>query len=325
MTSMSDTAIALRYGTSRKLRILMTGGTGFIGRPLAAALGLAGHDLLILSRGGSPPAEEASGQARFVRDLQQLGCDEHIDCIINLAGEPLARGRWNAERKARFLSSRLQVTDQLLQLVQRLEHKPEVLLNASAVGYYGHQQDQPLDEGASARDCFSHQLCARWEERAGAFEPLGLRVCLLRIGVVLGRDGGPLAELRRPFDWGVATQLGNGRQWLPWIHLQDVLDICAFALGQPQLQGAINLTAPEPVTQAAFSRALRRQITHPCIPLPVPAWLLRLLVGEMADEILLSGQRVVPQKLLQHGYVFRYPTLPQALTDLTSTTSDATT
>src|SRR5690606_36088710 len=131
MTAMSDTAIALRYGTSRKLRILMTGGTGFIGRPLAAALGLAGHDLLILSRGGSPPAEEASGQARFVRDLEQLGCDEHIDCIINLAGEPLAKGRRNAERKARFLSSRLQVTDQLLQLVQRLEHKPELLLNAS--------------------------------------------------------------------------------------------------------------------------------------------------------------------------------------------------
>lgn len=312
------TPFALRYGTSRRLRILITGGTGFIGRPLAAALAQAGHELLILTRNPLATPEGSPGQTTVITDLAQIPDNEVIDCIINLAGEPLAKGRWNAERKARFLDSRLQLTDRLLQLVQRLGHKPEMLLNASAVGYYGHQQDQLLDEHAPAQDCFSHQLCARWEERARQFEPLGLRVCLLRIGVVLGRDGGPLQELRRPFEHGIAARLGHGRQWLPWIHLHDVLDIVAFILDHPQMRGAVNVTAAEPVTQAAFTDTLRRQLKRRCVTVPVPAWLLRLLVGEMADEILLSGQRVIPQKLLQQGYVFRYPTLPQALAELAS-------
>ncbi len=317
-THTPTTPIPLRYISPRPLRILLSGGTGFIGQPLSMALSQAGHEVLILTRGSVPATSGLAGRICYLSNLNQISNDERIDCIINLAGEPLARGRWTPQRKTSFLSSRLQVTEDLLHLVQRLQHKPEVLLNASAVGYYGHQQDQHLDEQAVPVDCFSHQLCRQWEEAAKAFEPLGLRVCLLRIGVVLGRHAGPLQELRRSFDWGLATRLGNGRQWMPWVHLQDVLDICAYLLEHPELSGAFNITAPEPVSQAVFSRTLGRQLA--CLPvnLSIPAWALRLLIGEMADEILLSGQRVVPRKLLESGYRFAHPNLPEALADLTS-------
>ncbi|MET1077991.1 MAG: TIGR01777 family oxidoreductase [Pseudomonas sp.] len=316
LQSADDHAHALRYANGKSLKILMTGGTGFIGQPLAMALSLAGHEVLILTRRIAPAADAFSGRIAFITDLQLIRSDERIDGIINLAGEPLAKGRWTPARKAIFLQSRLQVTDALLQLVKRLQHKPELLLNASAVGYYGHQQDGLLDEHAAAIDCFSHQLCSQWEKRALTFEQRGLRVCLLRIGIVLGNNGGPLQELRRSFELGVATQLGSGRQWLPWIHLHDVLDICAFLLSKPELQGAVNVTAPEPVTQAEFATTLARQLGNTPFRIKVPARLLRLLMGEMADEILLSGQRVVPRKLLEHGYTFAHSTLPAALADL---------
>ncbi|MBB2495111.1 TIGR01777 family protein [Pseudomonas sp. UL070] len=309
---------ALRYSSSKQLRILLTGGTGFIGHPLSIALSQAGHEVLILTRGKIPASSQLAGRISYLSDLDQIASHERIDCIINLAGEPLAHGRWTPQRKATFLSSRLQVTDALLRLVERLQQKPEVLLNASAVGFYGHQHDQRLNEQAAPVDCFSHQLCQQWEHAALNFETQGVRVCLLRIGIVLGRNGGPLQELRSSFDLGLATRLGNGRQWMPWIHLQDVLDTCAFLLTRPDLTGAFNVTAPEPVQQATFSHALGKQLACLPISLPVPAKLLRLLVGEMADEILLSGQRVVPRKLLDSGYQFAYPDLSKALKELTA-------
>ena len=307
--------VQLRHMPTGRLRVLMTGGSGFIGSPLASALSAAGHEVLVLTR---DPTNLRNIHARVtcITDLAQLADDEHIDVIINLAGEPLAGGRWSEQRKRRFLHSRLQVTNDLLLLVQRLQHKPQVLLSGSAVGYYGHWQDQALDELSQPRDCYSHQLCAQWETRAQEMEALGVRVCLLRIGVVLGRQGGPLQELRRPFELGLATQLGDGRQWLPWIHLPAVLDTCAFLLASPTLRGAINLTAPSPVTQREFCQQMQKQLRQALLKVRVPAPLVRLLVGEMADEVLLSGQRVLPQKLLAHGYSFRFAELTPALHDL---------
>ncbi|MDG9922711.1 MULTISPECIES: TIGR01777 family oxidoreductase [unclassified Pseudomonas] len=312
-----ETVLQLRHPPARRLRILLTGGSGFIGSPLASSLSQAGHDVLVLTR-DLANVRHIRGRITCLTSLEQIASDERIDCIINLAGEPLAESRWNEERKRRFLQSRLTTTDALLSLVQRLEHKPDVLLNGSAVGYYGHWQDEELDENSAARSCFSHQLCAQWEERARQMEAFGVRVCLLRIGVVLGRDGGPLQELRRSFDLGVAAQLGNGQQWMPWIHLHDVLDICVFLLANPNIQGPINLTAPEPVTHAGFCTLLKRQLPSALISVRVPTLLVRMLVGEMADEVLLSGQRVLPAKLLEHGYAFRYPELAIALRQLTA-------
>ncbi|MGE8362265.1 TIGR01777 family oxidoreductase [Pseudomonas sp.] len=307
--------IQLRSLADRRLRILITGGSGFIGTPLANALSQQGHDVLLLTRN----IGNLSGiRTRVIclTDLQQVTDDERIDAIINLAGEPLAAARWTARRKQRFVQSRLDMTDALLQLVQRLNSKPEVLLNGSAVGFYGHWHDEELNESSPGRTCFSHELCAQWEQRATRMEALGVRVCLLRIGIVLGRDGGPLKELRRAFDKGVAAELGDGRQWMPWIHLHDVLDICALLIASPAISGAINLTAPAPVPHAAFVTALKRYIPRARFRVRVPAPAVRLLVGEMADEVLLSGQRVVPDKLLQHGYVFRHAALDTALEDL---------
>ncbi len=306
----------LRYLPTAPQTVLITGGSGFIGRPLVKALSQAGHRVLVLTRSIEGAARGLDGRVTLLTSLEQIGDDEVIDCIVNLAGEPLAAGRWTPARKAAFGASRERMTEQLLQLAQRLRHKPKTLLSGSAVGYYGHHQDAFLDERAAAHDGFSHQLCKRWEDRALALESLGIRVCLLRIGIVLGRDGGPLQTLRLPFDFGIATQLGDGRQWMPWIHLDDVLDSCAFLMGRPDIQGAVNLCAPEPVTQAAFSRQLKQHIRQALIGVKVPAALLRLLVGEMADEVLLSGQRVIPGKLMEKGYVFRYGTLAVALDHL---------
>ncbi|MDX5372820.1 MAG: TIGR01777 family oxidoreductase [Pseudomonadaceae bacterium] len=307
----------LHHLPERRLRILLTGGSGFIGSPLAGALSQAGHEVMVLTRN---PANlgQIQGRVTCLTDLGQIDDSEHIDCIINLAGEPLAAARWTPERKRRFLHSRLEVTEALLQLVQRLEHKPETLLSGSAVGYYGHWQDQELDESSAPHDCFSHQLCAQWEQRAQQIRDLGVRVCLLRIGVVLGRHAGPFAELRRSFNLGVASQLGHGRQWMPWIHLHDVLDICTFLLDRPNIEGPVNLTAPSPVTHADFVTLLQQQLPSALIRVRIPAFMVRWLVGEMAEEVLLSGQRVLPAKLLEQGYAFRYPDLNAALQQLTA-------
>lgn len=308
----------LRHSPGRHLRILLTGGSGFIGSPLASALSQTGHDVIVLTRN---PANlwQIRGRVSCITDLGQIANNERIDCIINLAGEPLAASRWTTERKLDFLQSRITVTDALLQLVERLERKPEVLLSGSAVGYYGHWDDQKLDEHSVPRDCFSHQLCAQWEQRAQQMQTYGVRVCLLRIGIVLGRDGGPLEELRRPFDLGVASQLGCGAQWMPWIHLHDLLDICAFLLDRTDIEGPVNLSAPNPVIHTEFVTQLRRQLPFTLIRVHVPAFLVRWLVGEMADEVLLSGQRVLPSKLLESGYSFRYPELAAALNQATGT------
>lgn len=307
--------ITLSHPPAARLRVLITGGSGFIGSPLASALSAAGHDVHVLTR---DPANLRNIRARvtYLTHLDQIADNERIDAIINLAGEPLAGGRWSERSKRRFLDSRLQTTNDLLLLVQRLQHKPEVLLSGSAVGYYGHWQAQTLDEDSQPRDCYSHQLCAQWENRAQEMRTQGVRVCLLRIGVVLGPQGGPLQELRRPFELGVATQLGDGKQWLPWIHLHDVLDACAFLITTKAIDGAVNLTAPAPVTQSEFCQQMRGQVRQALLTIKVPAWLVRLLVGEMADEVLLSGQRVLPQKLLAHGYRFRFAELNPALRDL---------
>jgi uncharacterized protein len=309
-------AMHLRYLPQPPQTVLITGGSGFIGRPLVKALSQAGHRVLVLTRSIESAAKDLDGRVTLLTNLEQIGDDEVIDCIVNLAGEPLAAGRWTQTRKAAFSASRVRITEQLLQLAQRLRHKPKTLLSGSAVGYYGHHQDAVLDERAAAHDGFSHQLCKRWEDRALALENLGVRVCLLRIGIVFGRDGGPLQTLRLPFDFGVATQLGDGRQWLPWVHLDDVLDSCAFLMGRPDIRGPVNLCAPEPVTQAELAQQLRWRIRQALFRVRVPGAVLRLLVGEMADEVLLNGQRTVPAKLLEKGYVFRHADLAGALDNL---------
>ncbi len=300
--------------SSNDMQILITGGTGFIGTPLVHALSKQGQRVLVLTR-QQALTQKKSDSIRYINSLDEISDDEHLHAIINLAGESLAESRWTEQQKQNLINSRLHTTRDLFTCVQRLQHKPDVLINASAIGFYGPQGDTKLDESAATVDCFSHQLCQQWEAAAQQFETFGTRVCRLRFGVVFGPDGGAFSELRRSFDFGVASQFGDGKQWMSWVHRDDVIGVILYVLQHADIAGAINTTAPEPVTNAQFCAAMRTN-KRTLIKLKLPAFVMRTLVGEMAEELLLTGQRVVPKKLVDSGYTFKYPDLQPALASL---------
>ena len=293
------------------MRILITGGTGFIGAALLPALSTDGHDIILLSRQRRP----CRGRYRSVTELAQLPDTETVDAVINLAGASLAGRRWNETYKRELVASRIDTTRSLLQFIERLERKPAVMLSASAIGYYGHHGDEELAEDGATVPGFAQALCEDWENVAGEAEALGPRVCTLRLGVVLDRDGGALQQMLLPFRLGVGNWVGDGRQWFSWIHRDDVVAAMQFLLEDATLQGPFNLTAPEPVTARGFCEAIQRP-RRTLVTLPMPAALMRLAVGEMAEELLISGQRVVPEALQAAGFAFRYPSVDQALADI---------
>lgn len=291
--------------------VLVTGATGFIGRRLAQALVTAGHDVIVLAR---DPAKAAALPTpfRLITGLSQLPDETRIDAIVNLAGEPIATGLWTVAKRHAILASRLRMTGNVVRLIRRLKHKPAVLINASAIGWYGLRGDESLTESADGRACFTRSVCADWERAAVQAERFGVRVVRLRIGVVLGTEGGMLANLLVPFEYGLGGPLGAGTQWVSWIERDDLIRLIAHAIAQPALSGAVNATAPEPVRNATFAQELGRALHRPAF-MRLPAALLRLLAGDLAREILLGGQRVTPEKLLASGFAFRHATLRAAL------------
>jgi uncharacterized protein (TIGR01777 family) len=295
------------------MHILLTGGTGFIGSPLADVLLAGGNELIVLSR----QSRVDRPHCRFVQSLETVQDNEPLDAVINLAGAPLAARRWNAAYKREIRASRLDTTREVLDLLRRLHRPPAVLLSASAIGYYGHHGDEYLDEYAPVTPGFAQHLCSDWEALALQAQSLGVRVCLLRLGVVLGNDGGALQQMASSFRFGVAAWLGTGRQWLSWVHRQDVVRAIQFLLERDDLQGPFNITAPEPVTGRDLAVALQAHY-RTFIRLGVPAAVMRLLVGEMAGELLLNGQRVLPRRLEAAGFAFNYPRLASALTGIYS-------
>jgi uncharacterized protein (TIGR01777 family) len=294
------------------MRILLTGGTGFIGGALIERLLQRGDSVLVYSRDRS---HFGSDNIQYINDLSDISKNDYFECFINLAGENMSRGRWNEARKAELIGSRIDSTRAIFELAQRLQRPPRVLLSASAIGYYGHQGDQRLSEDAPPEEGFSHRLCQAWEQEASRFEGLATRVCRLRLGVVLADQGGAMDELTRSFRFGLGCWLGSGSQWLSWIHRDDAIRAMEFLLDDSQVGGVYNLTAPEPVTNRQFCQALCQHLPV-LLSVPVPGPILRLAVGEMADELLLNGQRVLPRRLQEAGFVFRYGTLAQALPDL---------
>ena len=293
------------------MHILLTGGTGFIGSTLCEQLHADGHRLTILTR---RPAD-GNPAYRNIGNLDEVATDERMDAIINLAGASLADRRWSETYKREIYSSRLDTTQRLLDLVRRLEHKPRTLLSASAIGFYGHHGDEVLDEGGICTPGFSQELCSQWEALAQSASAHGLRVCLLRLGVVFDRGGGAFARMALPFKFGMGNWLGDGRQWLSWVHRRDVIRAMLFLLERDDLAGPFNLTAPEPVTSRGFNDAVKRR-KRVLLSAPMPAAIARLALGEVADELLLNGQRVVPRALTDAGFVFDFPDLDTALADL---------
>jgi len=296
-------------------KLLITGGTGFIGAALCRHLLDQGDQLTVLTRDPNQQGLIEHERIRYVDSMSQLATDEAIDAVVNLAGKPLNSGRWNAALKKEFLDSRVQMTQQVVRWMSLQDRPPPTLISASAIGWYGHHDDQPLTETSQASDGYSHTLCTAWEGAAREAESSGTRVVCLRIGIVLERDGGSLPELLPAFRLGGGGPLGSGTQYWSWIHRLDLLRLIDFVLRDTNINGAVNATAPEPMPQREFAKQLGRALHRPAL-LPLPAFMARLLLGEFADELLLNGQRVVPDKAVSNGFVFHFPDLPAALTDL---------
>ncbi|HET8579661.1 MAG TPA: TIGR01777 family oxidoreductase [Nitrospiraceae bacterium] len=300
------------------MRIVMTGGTGFIGRPLCQRLVELGHAVTVLTRG------PAAARARLTSPISVIGwqgsrgaTDELMtalrtaEVVINLAGAPIAEGRWTDQTKDRLRRSREGTTSALVAALAKLQPRPVLLISASAIGYYGPRQDDPLTEEAQSGTGFLASLCREWEAAARAAERLGVRVALPRIGVVLGRNGGALARMLPVFRLGLGGPLGTGTQWLSWIHLDDLIELLLFLLREAA-SGPVNATAPQPVTNEEFSRVLGQTLGRPAW-FRTPAFALKLLLGQMAEELLLTGQRVLPAQAEAMGFRFQYPTLSEAL------------
>ena len=287
------------------MRVLVTGGTGLVGRPACDALRAAGHAVTIVSR------EPGRVPARAIGWDGLRAAMPETDAIVNLAGESIASGRWTAARKAAIRSSRVEATRALVDAAAAASPRPKVLVNASGVGYYGAHGDEPLDETAAAGTDFLARLCVEWEAEARRAEALGVRVVVVRLGVVLAPDGGALSAMLLPFRAGLGGPIGGGRQWISWVHRDDVVGLLREAVGNTEYAGPVNATSPNPVTNRDFARALGRALHRPTV-LPVPGIGLRLLMGEMAT-MLLTGQRVLPKAAERLGYAWQQPELPEAL------------
>ena len=289
------------------MRILVSGGTGFIGQALCPRLIEDGHEVVVWSR--QPNAKVAEG-ATVIQRLDEL-TGPSPDAIINLAGASIADGRWTEARKRLLVESRVDTTRKLVEWMQGMESPPKALISSSAVGYYGEQGDRIITEDTPPTTGFTHDLCAQWESEALKAESLGVRVCLVRTGVVLDRDGGALAKMLFPFKMGAGGRLGSGRHYFPWIHRADIVAIYHWLVTNEQASGPYNASAPNPVTNAEFTRALGRALKRPTL-FPMPEPVLRLLFGEMS-ELLLVSNRMMPKRFLDEGFEFRYPELKQAL------------
>jgi uncharacterized protein (TIGR01777 family) len=290
------------------MQVMVTGATGLIGRPLVRALAAAGHSVLVVSRSPGRVPARAVGWDAVPQAIEEM------DAVVNLAGEPVAEGRWTEARKQEIRTSRIDGTRALVRALREATKRPGVFVSASATGYYGPRGDEPVDESAAPGHDFLAGVCKAWEAEAAAAEALDVRVVRLRIGVVLAPDGGALGKMLLPFRAGIGGRVGSGEQWMPWVHVDDVCGLVVAALAGGEWRGPVNATAPNPVRNRDFARALGHALDRPAV-LPVPGFALRLLFGEMAG-ILLTGQRAVPAAAQERGYAFKHPELAGALADI---------
>ena len=298
------------------MKIAVTGATGLIGAALCERLRQEGNDVLVISRRknlSSPFPVVHWNPERGELDTRSL---EGVDAVVHLAGETIAE-RWTREKKERIRTSRVAGTRFLVDGLKRLSKRPSVLIGSSAVGFYGNRGDEELDEGSPPGTGFLPEICQAWEAEVARASELGMRAVRLRTGIVLSTKGGALAKMLLPFKLGLGGPVGSGSQWMSWIHIDDVVGGYHFALHHSDLSGAANLTAPQPVRNADFTRALGRALGRPAF-LPAPGFALKLIFGQMAQDLLLDGQRVLPRRLESAGYKFHHTGVDDALADAVS-------
>jgi uncharacterized protein (TIGR01777 family) len=301
------------------MRVFITGGTGLVGSRLVCRLRERGDRAVVLTRNRAKAQARLEPDVEIVEGYLTTGGDwakEVGSCgaVVNLAGENIFARRWNDDFKARIRDSRVEATKNIVGAIARAENKPSVLVNASAIGFYGPHGDEELTEDSPPGNDFLAGACVEWENAARAVEATGVRLVIARIGVVMSTEEGALAKMLTPFKLGVGGPVGNGRQWMAWVHLDDVVGIILHAIDHTNVSGVINATAPEPVTNREFSKALGRALGRPAI-FPVPVFMLRLRFGQVA-EVIASGQRVLPKRALELGYQFQHSTIDGALADL---------
>ena len=292
------------------MKILVSGSHGLVGTALGKSLAAKGHELFALVR----HAPETPSEVEWYPERGSLALSrlEGMDAVVHLAGESIAEGRWSDEKKKRISESRVKGTTVLSEALGNLKHPPQTLISASAIGYYGNRNDEILTEESAPGKDFLAGVCNEWEQAADSASRKGIRVVKTRFGVILSADGGALKKMLPPFRMGVGGRIGSGRQWMSWIALDDVVAGIEFALATESLSGPVNFVAPHPVTNAEFTKTLGKVLSRPTI-FPIPAFAVRLAFGEMADALLLSGQRVEPARLTKAGYRFQYDNLEASL------------
>lgn len=296
------------------MRVLVTGGSGFVGQRLCRQLMDQGHEVQVVSR--TPhKVRDMLPNGCDIRESAQAFIDSPPDALINLAGEPIAAKRWSDEQKAKLINSRVAATQQLVALCEQLKQSdqplPKVMVSGSAMGYYGDQGKRVVSEETMPNDEFAHRLCKLWEAAAKPIEALGVRLAILRTGLVLDAGGGSLQKMLPPFKLGLGGRFGSGEQFMPWIHRDDLVAAILFLIHEQRLSGAFNGSAPHPVTNATFTKTLAKQLNRPAI-FPVPAFVLKAAFGEMS-RLLLTGADMRPARLKEAGFSFKYPTLDKAL------------
>lgn len=297
----------------KKQKVLITGGSGFIGSKVTQALIDDGHDVTLLTRNFTKSSQKFTKQIRLIESLE--GCEEHFDIIVNLAGEKINQ-RWTKESKEAILESRVKVTDEVIQFIKRSATKPKVVLSSSGTGIYKNSQDEKFTELSEIdKGTLTADVCREWEAKINEVEN-ETRVVILRTGLVLATDGGVLSEMLPAFDLGVGGRLADGQQMMPWIDIHDMIGIIEKAMNDENLRGVVNATSPNPVNNLAFSKSLAKALRRPLL-LSTPIGLMYLLFGkEMVDELLLKGRAVMPEKIQEHGYVFKFPYLEDSMNKL---------
>lgn len=295
------------------MRILITGGSGFVGQRLCQQLDADGHELLVVSRNPEKAAEALPGSADIRARIADFD-DAAPEAIVNLAGEPIAEGRWTDAKKQRIVDSRVDTTREVVELCGRLETPPKVLVSASAVGYYGDQGDRDVTEETERNKEWLSDICVKWEAEANKAAEHGVRVAIVRIGLVMDEGGGMLAKMLPAFKFGLGSKLGDGSQYMPWIHRDDLVRAFIFLLEHDECEGPFNGSAPNPVDNAEFTKTLASHLNRPTF-LPAPAPALKLAFGEMS-HMLLTGAKMLPKRLEDAGFEFRYPTLDDALAEI---------